>query len=162
MGGHRHTTTGAMVFKGGVVQNGTLLATGSPFDGWAGTVSAALEGTQSLVKSGDGVLVLSGSNNYLGGTVINAGSLVLAGGDERLSSAGAITSNGGTLDLGGSHQTILGAVTFAGGVVQHGTLLATGAWYKGLSGSVSAVLALPERTEHAFWWSLPRGGSVEP
>jgi autotransporter-associated beta strand protein len=141
LGGQRQNTAGAVVFAGGVVENGTLTATGSSFDARAGTVSAVLSGTQGLVKSGTGVLRLSGSNSYSGGTVVNAGSLVLAGAGERLSSAGAITSNGGTLDFGGYSQTTSGDVIFAGGVVQNGTLTATGTWFDARSGVVNAVLS---------------------
>lgn len=39
------------------------------------TISASIGGTDGLTKAGTGLLALSGSNNYTGGTSINAGSL---------------------------------------------------------------------------------------
>jgi hypothetical protein len=47
-------------FLGGVLQNGTLTAVGSDFDGQSGVVNAVLGGSQGLVKSGSGTLRLSG------------------------------------------------------------------------------------------------------
>lgn len=51
---------------------------------------------------------------------------------------GALTVNGGTLDLGAGSHTV-GATTIAGGTVANGTL--TGTAYDARSGSVSAILA---------------------
>ncbi|NBV34904.1 MAG: hypothetical protein EBR81_14230, partial [Proteobacteria bacterium] len=128
-------------FAGGVIQNGTLTATGTAFVAQSGTVSAVLAGGQGLVKSGGGALTLSGVNSYTGGTTVTVGSLLLSGGNERLSTSGAITTSGGVLDLGGNIQTTLGTVTFAGGVIQNGTLTATGTAYVAQSGTLSAILA---------------------
>ena len=141
LGGNSQTTLGTVMFAGGVVQNGTLTATGTAFVAQSGTVSAVLAGAQSLVKDGAGALTLSGANSYSGGTTLNDGSLLLSGGNDRLSTSGSITTGGGVLDLGGNAQMTLGTVTFAGGVVQNGTLTATGTAFVAQGGTVSAILA---------------------
>ncbi|NBV34906.1 MAG: hypothetical protein EBR81_14240, partial [Proteobacteria bacterium] len=126
LGGNSQSTSGAITFAGGVVQNGTLSASGTAFAAQSGTVSAVLSGVLGLVKSGAGAVTLSGVNAYTGGTRVDSGSLVLSGGDDRLSLSGSITTTGGVLELGGNRQSTSGAITFAGGVVQNGTLSASG------------------------------------
>ncbi|NBV35519.1 MAG: hypothetical protein EBR81_17455, partial [Proteobacteria bacterium] len=95
--------SGTLTLATGEVSNGTLFSSGYLLR--SGTVSAVLSGTQSLVKDGAGALSLSGVNSYTGGTILNAGSLVLSGGDDRLSTSGSIATTGGVLDLGGNSQT---------------------------------------------------------
>jgi len=97
-------------------------------------------GAFGLTKEGDSTLTLGGSSGYVGGTTIAAGSLVLSPGSGGLSTSGSITSTGGVFDLGGNRQTTLGAITFAGGTVQNGTLIASGTAFIGQVGRVSAVL----------------------
>ena len=77
-----------------------------------------------LVKGGAGKLTLSAPSTYAGGTTINAGTLALSGGDNRLNPGGAIVLNGGTLDLGGNSQTLnnAGFAMASGTVLQNGTL----------------------------------------
>ena len=58
-----------------------------------------LTGGMHLTKNGEGVLTVKSANDYMGGTVLNAGTLV-AGSSEAFGT-GAIQINGGTLDLGG-------------------------------------------------------------
>jgi autotransporter-associated beta strand protein len=140
LGGYRHATSGAITFAGGVLQNGTLASSGTAFLAESGTINAVLSGIPGLVKSGTGMLTLSGANIYQSGTTVRAGTLLLAGGDNRLFSGGAITTAGGLLDLGGNTQSTAGTVTFAGGMVQNGTLLSVGAAFLAQSGTVNAVL----------------------
>ena len=97
-------------------------------------------GTAGLIKDGAGKLILSNANTYSGGTTLNAGSLFLSGGDNRLSTSGAITVNSGTLDLGGSTQTTAGAVVFVSGLLTNGVLSKSGIAYDIRSGTVSAML----------------------
>jgi autotransporter-associated beta strand protein len=99
-----------------------------------GSVSAA------LVKDGAGTLKLTAANTFTGGTTLNAGTLALLGGDNRLSTNGAITVNNGTLDLGGGTQTTTGAVTFVSGLLTNGTLSKSGAAYDVRSGTIAAKL----------------------
>jgi autotransporter-associated beta strand protein len=141
LGGGSQTTSGVVTFDGGVVRNGTIFSTGSSFVGRSGLVLSVLGGSQALSKGGSGTLTLSASNTYSGGTTVGEGSLLLSGGSNRLSISGSITSNGGVLDLGGFLQETSGAVTFSGGTIQNGTLLATGGAYDGRGGVVSAVIS---------------------
>ncbi|RFC43194.1 MAG: Autotransporter-associated beta strand repeat-containing protein, partial [Verrucomicrobia bacterium] len=140
LGGNKQNTVGTITFAGGLVQNGTLTATGAAFVAQSGTVSAVLAGTQGLVKDGAGSLTLNAVSTYTGGTSVGGGSLLLVGGDDRLSISGSITTSGGVLDLGGNGQTTQGTITFAGGLVQNGTLTATGAAFIAQGGTVSAIL----------------------
>jgi autotransporter-associated beta strand protein len=70
------------------------------------TISGAIGGNfGTLTKSGSGVLVLSGSNSYTGGTVINGGT-VLAMADAGLgATAGSVTLNGGAFRFGAVYTT---------------------------------------------------------
>ena len=79
------------------------------------TVSGAVSGGFSLTKAGAGTLVLSGSNNYSGGTAINAGTLV-AGSAGALPATRAVTLGGGTLSTGtvGVSSNPLGTLTVNG------------------------------------------------
>jgi autotransporter-associated beta strand protein len=93
-----------------------------------------ISGDFSLTKIGAGTLTISGaSNTYGGGTIINAGAVVIdntTSGTAKLGAAGKnLTLNGGSLDLGGTSQTV-GAlsVTAAAGIgdtISNGNLTAT-------------------------------------
>ena len=92
--GNTSQQVGATTISGGTVSNGTL--TGSSYAGQSGTVAAILAGGSSvLTKSTTGILTLSGTNTYGGGTVLNNGTLV-ANNDSALGS-GLLTMAGGTL-----------------------------------------------------------------
>ena len=68
-------------------------------------------------------VTLSGASTYAGGTTLNSGNLVLGNVLALGSQTGALTVNGGTLDLGNFSPTT-GAVTLNGGVIQNGMLIA--------------------------------------
>ncbi|NBV35292.1 MAG: hypothetical protein EBR81_16255, partial [Proteobacteria bacterium] len=126
----------ALTLNGGLLSGGTL--TGTSYAVNAGTISTVLAGGSIvLTKSEGGTVLLTGANTYGGGTVVNAGTLLL-GGDERLLASGALTQAGGVFNLGGFTQT-LGAVTLNVGTTTSGTL--SGASYSVLSGDISANLA---------------------
>ena len=117
---------------------GTLTITGNLAD--VNSTPTALEmNTSGSLPAG--MVVLTGSNTYTGGTTVTAGTLAISGGSNRLSTSGNITVAGGVLDLGGNGQTTSGTVSFQGGTVQNGTLTNNSAAYNGGSGTVSAVLA---------------------
>jgi len=74
-------------------------------------------GTLALTKTGTGTQTLSGANTYAGATTINDGTLLLAGGSDRLPTTTNVTINGpGILDLDGQDQTVA-SLTLSGGTV---------------------------------------------
>jgi autotransporter-associated beta strand protein len=74
---------------------------------FAGILGNAGQDNFSLTKGGAGTLVLSGQNTYSGATVINDGTLQLAGGNDRLNPSGGMTIKPGkTFDLNGQNQTL--------------------------------------------------------
>jgi autotransporter-associated beta strand protein len=104
------------------------------------TVAGTISGDYSLTKAGNGTLVLSEENSYNGGTFINAGTLNLTSGNNRLCSTGDITIAGGTLDLGGGWQETSASVTLQSGTVQNGTLKKNGGNFDVQAGAISATL----------------------
>ncbi|SDY01337.1 autotransporter-associated beta strand repeat-containing protein [Pseudomonas kuykendallii] len=110
-----------------VVLNDVLTLPGSGSLGLTGVVS----GSGALVKSGNGGLLLSGTNSYSGGTRLNAGSLVV--GSDRALGSGVLTVNGaGTL----SSNT---AATLANSVQLNAALNLDGGQALGLAGIVSGT-----------------------
>lgn len=81
-------------------------------------------GTGAFTKGNASTLIITGANTYTGGTRVNLGRLILSGGDNRLSSAGALSfgtgANSGVVQLGddtsASHQTVSGLSTFGTGL----------------------------------------------
>jgi autotransporter-associated beta strand protein len=79
----------ALNMNGGTLHSGASFASGVPivigpgsiavFDTGSGTMtlSTAVSGSGSVVKSGAGVLVLCGTNGYSGGTTVNSGRLAV-------------------------------------------------------------------------------------
>ena len=60
-----------------------------------GVVNDTTGGSKSLTKNGTGTLILAGNSSYDGGTILNAGLLVISGSSSALD--GNTTINGGTL-----------------------------------------------------------------
>ena len=81
------------------------------------TFSGAVSGAGSLTQAGTGILTLTGSDTYAGGTAINAGTLKL-GSTAALPGGTAATVNG-TLDLGAFGATV-GALSGTGTVNHSG------------------------------------------
>lgn len=93
----------------------TLTARGASFNvtgaGDALTLSGAIGGSGTgLVKNGNGTLVLANpANNYTGDTAIALGTLKLAAAEvipHGAGKGGVVIGTGGTLDLGGFHETV--------------------------------------------------------
>jgi autotransporter-associated beta strand protein len=76
-----------------------------------GTISAALGGTGAFTTSGAGVVTLSGSNSYSGGTNINGGELSISSDANVGGSTSTINFNGGFLQVTGTTLTNLNSHT---------------------------------------------------
>ncbi len=94
--------------------------------------------SQSLVKAGGGILQLSGTNSYSGGTQITGGTLSL-GSNAALPSVSDLTITAGALNLGGYANSATAITLQSGQILGNGTLSA--ASYNLQSGSVSGSLA---------------------
>ena len=124
--------TGGITLNGGGLQWATgntadisarlapLGAAGGTFDtnGNNVTFATALSGPGGVTKNGLGMLTLSGSNSYQGGTTIDAGVLMLAPGASL--GGGALTINGGSFNSGGNSVTLTslsgsGSLALSGG-----------------------------------------------
>ena len=96
--------------------------------GCSATISCDIGGTESLTKAGDGTLILSGDNDYAGGTTISAGNLTFS--DSGAIPAGTdniLIESGGALDVTGAYGTVtdwLGSGKIA--AVSEGALALTG------------------------------------
>lgn len=82
--------------------------------------SGALSGTLTLTKSGTGSLTITNANTYSGTTIVNEGTLNLAG--SLTSSAGNVTVNGGKLVTSGSINTGSGDWSVGGTASSKGVL----------------------------------------
>lgn len=87
-------------------------------------ISAIIDGTDGLAKAGTGTLVLNQANTYTGATRISGGTLQISGSGTLGNQGDLIAEWDGSLDLGGSTQT-LGAVQFGYGSITNGNLVAT-------------------------------------
>ena len=135
---HRETIAGLAGPAGSAVSlsSGAILTTGNAgnteFDG-------VIAGPGGLTKQGLGTFTLSGINAYTGGTTVSGGILSLGSPGTLGSVLNGLTIVGGSLNLGGTTQT-LSSLLLAGGAVAGGTLESTGSFTL-ISGTVSAVLA---------------------
>ncbi|MGO4700633.1 autotransporter-associated beta strand repeat-containing protein [Dyella sp. 2RAB6] len=142
---------GGLAFDGGTLRNIAAIAStravtinqgGATFEtqadlGLAGTVT----GAGALTKTGAGKLTLSGNNSYTGGTIVNAGRVVVSSDANLGDASGALTFNNATLEntaaftsgrsvtlnsAGGSFQTDAD-LTLNGAIGGAGSLTKTGA-----------------------------------
>ena len=122
--------------SGGSLSGGSISA--NRFTLSAGTIGASLTGSSALTKTGAGTLTLNGAaNNYSGLTTVTAGTLVI-GSASGLPANGALTVNGGTLDLGGTSATLT-TVTVSRGAISNGNISAATA-YSVTGGTINANL----------------------
>ncbi|MFC7397598.1 beta strand repeat-containing protein, partial [Chelatococcus sp. GCM10030263] len=98
------------------------------------TISSELAGSQQLVKTDLGTLVLTGTNSYTGGTTINGGTLRISSNANLGEVTGGLTFNGGTLHTT-QNLTSARAVTLTGAA----TFLVDGATTTTLNGSVAGA-----------------------
>ncbi|MDR0587420.1 MAG: autotransporter-associated beta strand repeat-containing protein, partial [Burkholderiales bacterium] len=95
--------------KGAVINHNSITVDEGDFSG-------VMSGVGNLIKSGDGVLVLSGANTYTGSTMVRSGTLLLSGGSlassELTLEGGAVfNATGATMNPVLSGLTIKNAVT---------------------------------------------------
>ncbi|CCN04215.1 autotransporter [Bordetella bronchiseptica Bbr77] len=114
--------------------NGTFdTATGTTL-GWAGDIG----GAGTLVKTGQGTLVLGGTNQYGGGTTVNAGTVQVARDANLGAAAGAVALNNARLASTGTFSTARTATLTGNGTFDtaDGTTLG---WTGGIGGTGALV-----------------------
>lgn len=115
------------------------LNTSSTFGGVIANYDTGSAGLALLTKVGTGTLTLNNANTYTGGTTVAQGELTLSGGNNRLSTTGAVTiSNGATLNLGGNAQTVT-ALNGAGAIINSGGLTVNTVASSAFSGSIGGT-----------------------
>ncbi|GAU85522.1 chaperone protein DnaJ [Bosea sp. BIWAKO-01] len=72
---------------------------------YVATIASNLTGASELVKTDFGTLVLSGTNSYTGGTLLNAGTLSVSADGNLGQAAGGLAFNGGVLRVTGTSFT---------------------------------------------------------
>jgi len=118
-----------------VTDNGVLV-----FDQVAdGTFANVISGKGQVMKDGANRLTLSGANGYSGGTVLNAGGLVV--GNAKALGSGELIVNGGTLDVGGQNVSVGGLAGAGGNIVNNGGTASVLAINNKVSGSYAGSLA---------------------
>jgi len=98
---------------------GTLsVGSGDTSSSFSGTIrdNGGAGGRIAIVKTGAGALTLSGSNSYGGGTTVSGGLLQV--GNANALGTGALTVNGGTLDLAGNSVSV-GTLSGASGGISN-------------------------------------------
>lgn len=111
-------TSGSIL--GDVVNNGILAFNRSD----AGTYAGSLSGTGVFSKLGSGTLTLAGTNTYTGNTNINAGTLIVSGGQAIGDTSAVSVANGAHLTVQ-SNETI-GSIAGGGGITLAGANLTAG------------------------------------
>ncbi|HXZ24938.1 MAG TPA: autotransporter-associated beta strand repeat-containing protein, partial [Nitrospiria bacterium] len=103
------------------------------------TISGSISGAGAFIKTGNGMLILSGANVNTGTTTVNAGVLRLAGGNAIADTATVTLANtaGVLLDLNGTSETI-GRLTGGGA---NGGNITLGAGTLTLGGATTATFA---------------------
>ncbi|MBZ9823215.1 autotransporter-associated beta strand repeat-containing protein [Mesorhizobium sp. CA4] len=144
---------GALNYTGGTVttDRGFTLQGGTGAIGVANAATTLTFGGQAtglgaLRKDGPGTLILSGTNDYSGGTTITAG--ILRAGSTSAFGTGAVTVNtGATLDLAGNNNTVgglngggsvalgTGTLTLSSGFNFSGAITGSGGLTKSVSGT---------------------------
>ncbi|KHL53832.1 autotransporter-associated beta strand repeat-containing protein, partial [Xanthomonas cannabis] len=158
--------------QGDITNNAALVFNQTTGGLYAGVVS----GTGSLEKTGAGVLQLTGSNSYTGGTLVSAGSLIgntasLQGNvvdnatlvfDQATDGtfAGGVSGTGNVVKQGAGVLTLAGTNTYDGGTtIASGTLQGTTA---SLQGNIldNAVLVFDQAGDGSFAGNISGSGTL--
>ncbi len=110
-------------------------------------VGAALSGTGALAKRGAGILALSGSNSYSGGTIIESGTLQLGHAAALGSAGGSLALHGGILDLNG-HAVAVGLLSGSAGTAIRSSVSGT------------ASLAINQNSDSTYAGNIQNGTGV--
>ena len=104
------------------------------------TINQDISGTGSLTKTGGGVLVLTGTNTYSGGTFLNGGTLSTNWDGALGATLSSLTFNGGTLKILNNFYSARGiTLNSAGGILD------TTSYYMSLSGIISGAGSLTKK-----------------
>ena len=94
-------TAGTLVMQNGLITgNGTFAA--ASFNLQNGTLAGSLVGSGSLSMTTSGTVTITSSNNYSGGTMLSGGTLVVSADNNLGAATGALTLDGGTLEVLGT------------------------------------------------------------
>ncbi|HWA99350.1 MAG TPA: autotransporter-associated beta strand repeat-containing protein, partial [Pirellulales bacterium] len=129
--------TATISIAAGGVQPSAITVTNSAVNYVFDSSTGSISGATALVKDGSGTLTLSGANAYSGGTLFNAGTVVIASATSL--GAGTLTFNGGVLaDYAGSFtiSNALYTATTSGGFYIDGGLTVTA------TGTIGGTVAL--------------------
>lgn len=120
-----------LILNGGQITGGKGSLSADRFILNYGTVSAALAGAGSALKTGDDTVTVSGANTFTGGLVVEAGTLVATG--ESSLGAGAVSTTGGSILIKSVKAASLATISLDGGAVRFDDTL-TAAEIGGLAG----------------------------
>ncbi|CAN5488768.1 hypothetical protein BH09VER1_BH09VER1_50340 [soil metagenome] len=125
-GGSTTVSAGVLDLEGGTLGSGAILNNGTVILNHSSglTMANTISGVGLLVKRGSGLLTLSGTNTYKGGTWLEAGGISLGNAKALGAATGDLTINGGTLDLNG-HSVVVGLLSGSGGSVDNNGDFAT-------------------------------------
>jgi fibronectin-binding autotransporter adhesin len=115
-------TVGSIAGSGDIALGGSKLTAGG--DNTSTLFSGVISGTGDFDKQGSGTLTLSGANTFSGTLSLNEGRIDVTGAGQ-LGAATAGLFVQGTLDLGGTAQTV-GSLFLGSGSIQGGSLIVNG------------------------------------
>jgi autotransporter-associated beta strand protein len=105
--------------------------------GYDSTWGNNISGTNGLTKAGSGLLTLTGTNTFSGGTILNAGGFGI--GNDSALGTGTLTINGGNLRAIDASRTMTNAVTVGGNFTVDGSQALTLNGNMNLGGAVRSI-----------------------
>ncbi|WP_346357820.1 autotransporter domain-containing protein [Bosea sp. (in: a-proteobacteria)] len=109
-------------------------------DGETATIAVTITGSEGLEKTGDGTLILSGSNSYSGGTIISGGTLQISADGNLGAVGGGLTFDNGTLRTTADISTTRGFTLRGNGAIETAanTTLSVNATVSGAGGLIKS------------------------